>query len=163
MRGLGHATVLVVLGILVLCFPFSAAAQTSGQDAMEKLAFMAGSWTCAIQGPKVPPGDVEHAEYSFSPDWTWMIERADLTEKGRTYWSVQVWGYDLHQRKLVAYRFSSLGVSTKTVTGWDDGQFRSVSDNDGETVSIEPISKNDFNWIDESADHSWKVTEACRR
>jgi hypothetical protein len=130
---------------------------------MEKLAFMAGSWTCTIQGPQAPPGDVEHANYSFSPDWTWMIERSDLTEKGRTYWTAQVWGYDLYQRRLVAYRFSSQGVSTKTVTGWVDGQFRSVRDDDGATVSIEPISKSAFNWIEKSADHSWTVTEACRR
>ena len=65
-----------------------------------------------------------------------MIELADLTEKGRTHWSAQIWGYDARQRRLVAYRFSPQGVSTKTVTGWLGG---------------------------EAADHSWSVTEACRR
>lgn len=163
MRFIGNAKTLIAFGIVTLCFPFTVAAQTGGQEAMHKLAFMEGAWTCAIQGPNVPPGDAEHATYSFSPDWTWMIERSDLTEKGRTYWSAQVWGYDSHQQRLVAYRFDSQGVSTKTVSGWSNGQFRSVRDGDGGTVSIEPISKNAFNWNEEAADHSWKVTEACRR
>lgn len=157
MPRLGHAIVPISLGILVLCFPLTLAAQTRGQDAIERLAFMAGSWTCAIQGAQAPPGDVEHVTYSFSPDWTWMIERSDLSEKGRTSWSAQLWGYDAHQRRLVAYRFSSQGVSTKTVTGWVDGQFRSVRDDDGGIVSIEPINKNAFNWIEVAADNSWAV------
>jgi hypothetical protein len=153
----------LLLAIATLCFPLAVSAQASGRDAMEKLAFMAGSWTCVIQGPNVPPGDVEHATYTFSPDWTWMIERSDLTEKGRIYWSAQVWGYDSRQRRLVAYRFSSRGVSTKTVVGWVGGRFKSVSDENGGMVSIQPISKDAFNWIDESANHSWAVTEACKR
>lgn len=130
---------------------------------MEKLAFMEGSWTCAIHGTQVPPGDAARATYSFSPDRRWMVERTNLTEKGHMYWSVQVWGYDSHQQRLVAYRFTTQGVTTKTVAGWEGGQFRSVDDGSGEMVSIEPVSKNAFNWIEEAADHSWTITEACRR
>ncbi len=149
--------------VVVLLGSGTANAQEQGSDAIRKLAFLAGSWHCVVQGERVPKGDVEHLSYEFSPDWSWMIERSDLRENGRSFWGAQLWGYDAIHKHLVAYQFSSFGVFTKSVDGWVGGRFQSRSDDNGATVTIVPINKDAFNWVIESADHSNVVTEACTR
>lgn len=157
LRAVGSILAIALVGCGV------ANAQEQGPDAIRKLAFLAGSWQCAIQGAHVPAGDLDHLSYEFSPDWSWMVERSHVRENGREYWSLQMWGYDAGNKKLVAYQFSSTGVSTKSVDGWVGGKFQSRRDDNGATVTIVPIGKNAFNWVIESADHSNVVTEACSR
>ena len=136
-----------------------------GQDsgAIRKLAFLSGSWHCAVGGTGVPKGVVDHLSYEFSPDWSWMIERSRSVGNAQTYWSAQLWGYDAHRKQLVAYKFDSTGVSTKSVDGWVGDRFLSKRDDNGATVSITPVNSNTFKWVIESADHSSVVTEVCTR
>jgi hypothetical protein len=138
-------------------------AQEQNFDAIKKLAFLQGSWHCVVQGARVPAGDVDRLSYEFAPDWSWMLERSSLREKGKDYWGVQLWGYDAQRKQLVAYQFNSAGVFTKTVSGWIDGRFVSKRDNDGTMVSILPIGPHSFDWVIESPDHSYKATEVCTR
>jgi hypothetical protein len=138
-------------------------AQEQNANAIQKLAFLKGSWHCVVQGAKVPAGDEDHLSYEFAPDWSWMIERSDLREKRKDYWGVQLWGYDAQRKRLVAYQFGSAGVFTKSVDGWVDGRFQSKRDNDGTMVSILPIDQNRFDWEIESPDHSYKAMEVCTR
>ena len=139
-----------------------ASAQDQGPQAMKKLTFLAGSWNCVIRGG--PSNGVrDHLVYEFSPDYLWMIERSNVTEGGQTNWSAQIWGYDAARSSLVAYQFSSGGVSSKTVEGWIDGRFVSKRDDNGSTVSAKPIDAHTFDWVIESADGSHVVTEHCSR
>jgi hypothetical protein len=140
-----------------------ALAQDQGSGAIKKLAFLSGSWNCVIRGGAVPKGDVDHLSYTFSPDWSWMIERSDVLENGHHIWSTQLWGDDVRHGRLVAYQFTQNGVFTKSVDGWVGNRFQSKSDDNGATVTINPINKNAFDWVIESADHSSIVTEACAR
>jgi hypothetical protein len=140
-----------------------ASAQEQGPDAIRKLAFLAGSWHCVVQGAKVPNGDVERVSYEFAPDWSWMIERSDLRENGQEHWGAQLWGYDAQRKQLVAYQFASSGVTTKSVDGWVAGRFQSKRDDNGATVSLVPINKSAFDWVIEAADHSYTVKEVCAR
>lgn len=152
----------IMLGI-VLVQGAPAIAQQEDLGAIKTLAFLAGSWNCVVQGTAVPSGVVDHLTYDFSPDWSWMIERSDGGVKGHRYWSTQLWGYDARRKQLVAYKFDSTGVSTKSVNGWVKGQFQGTRDDNGATVAIRPISPDAFDWVTESADHSSIVTEACAR
>jgi hypothetical protein len=140
-----------------------ATAQDQDSAAIKKLAFLSGSWHCVIQGKGVPSGDVDHLSYEFSPDWSWMIERSDVQENGHRYWSTQLWGYDAHNKQLVAYQFNSNGVFTKRVEGWVGGRFQSTRNDNGATVTINPVNKNAFDWVIETAGHSSVVTESCTR
>jgi hypothetical protein len=154
------------LGVFLSIVAFggcAASAQEADPGAIKKLAFLKGSWNCAISGPKAPPGDVDHLTYEFSPDWTWMIERSNLRENGKVFWSMQVWGYDASRKQLAAYQFEPSGVYTKTVQGWVDGVFVSKRDDNGATVTLKPVSQNAFDWTIESADRSYVVTEECIR
>jgi hypothetical protein len=152
----------IVLGV-ALFFSGVANAQEQGADAIRKLAFLAGSWHCVIQGAKVPNGDVERLSYEFAPDWSWMIERSDLRENGQEHWGVQLWGYDAQHARLVAYQFNSSGVFTKSVDGWVGGRFHSKRDDSGATVSLVPKNKSAFDWVIEAADHSYTIREVCAR
>jgi hypothetical protein len=42
-------------------------------------------------------------------------------------------------------------------------RFQSKRDDNGATVTINPVNKNAFDWIIETADHSNVVTEVCTR
>lgn len=148
---------------LTLLGSTTAIAQEQDLLAIKRLAFLSGSWHCSVQGRQVPHGDVESLTYEFSPDWSWMVERADLRENGKSYWSVQLWGYDARQKRLVANQFTSAGILTKSVDGWIDGRFQSRRDDNGATVTMRPISRSAFDWVIESADHSSVVTESCTR
>jgi hypothetical protein len=152
----------IALAICALCSGV-AIAQEQGVDAIRKLAFLAGSWHCVVQGAKVPSGDAERLSYEFAPDWSWMVERSNLRENGQEHWAVQLWGYDAQRKKLVAYQFNSGGVFTKSVDGWIGGRFQSKRDDSGATVSLVPISKSAFDWVIEAADNSYTVKEACTR
>jgi hypothetical protein len=154
---------ILILSAILMLGVTTAAAQEDPANAMKRLAFLEGSWHCTIQGPRVPKGDIDHLSYEFAPDWSWMIERSNLEENGRRYWSAQLWGFDAAQKKLVAYQFASDGVHTKTVAGWRGSQFVSTRDDNGATVSIKPTSPRAFDWIIEPADHSTVVTEVCTR
>jgi hypothetical protein len=134
----------------------------SDPNAMQKLTFLTGAWSCTIKG--ATPKDLrQDAHYSFSPDGHWLTEVSHDIGPGDRDWMTQIWGYDALQQKLVAYQFYQDGVSTKTVNGWDDGVFVSHRDDNGATVSLKPVDANTIQWIIESADHSSIVTEDCAR
>ncbi len=78
-------------------------------------------------------------------------------------WATQMWGYDSHTQKLVAYNFARNGVFTKSVDGWVNGAFVSHRDDNGATVSVRPINASSIQWVIESADHSYVVKEDCVR
>jgi hypothetical protein len=156
----------VVFFLLTLGLALSgsgASAQTAESGAIEKLSFLVGSWHCVIEGAKVPKGDVSTARYQFSPDRSWLIEYESLRERGRSHWSMQIWGYNALQQKLVAYDFSAAGVLTKSVDGWVGGEFKSKRDQDGATVTIVPHTRDSFDWKIVTANGSTTVIESCRR
>lgn len=76
---MGSRAVWIALATFALCCGV-ATAQEQGVDAIRKLAFLAGSWHCVVQGAKVPSGDAERISYEFAPDWSWMVERSNLRE-----------------------------------------------------------------------------------
>jgi hypothetical protein len=153
----------LILPVVLALGARTAAAQEDASSAIKRLAFLAGSWTCTIQGPGVPRGDVDQLSYEFAPDWSWMVERSNVSENHGGDWSAQLWGYDAARKQLVAYQFTSSGVHTKTVAGWVGDQFVSTRDDNGARVSVKPISPRAFDWVIESADRSTVVTEACTR
>ena len=135
-------------------------AQQSGLAAMQKLSFLAGSWTCTVKSG-VSNGLVLNLNYSFSPDGRWMTEHSEDAETKGGDWATQVWGYDARSDKLVAYQFVASGVFTKTVDGWVDGVFTSHRDDNGATISLKPMGPKTMQWIIESADHSSTVKQDC--
>ena len=152
----------VAISAIVLLSASPAAAQQSAA-AIHKLAFMQGTWRCVKHGPaNYPP--VYFLSYSFSPDGNWMEERAvGKSAASAKDWEVQMWGYDAARKKLVAYRFTAGGAATKTVSGWQNGEFVSRRDDNGVTISIRQHSRRAFDWIVQSADKSATTVDACTR
>lgn len=150
------------IAIIILSTGHAIAAE-QGTDAVKALGFLSGSWHCNVEGKNVPTGTIDHLSYEFAPDWSWMLERSNLRQNGRTYWSAQLWGYDVRQKRLVAYQFTSDGVATKTVDGWARDRFQSHRDDNGAIVSVERVNSHAFNWVIETADRSNVVKEVCRR
>lgn len=132
------------------------------QDAgdIQKLNFLAGSWQCTIKGGP-SNGQRMKIQYSFSQDGLWMTESQNDSGAANGTSMTQVWGYDSRQQKLVAYQFLKEGLFTKTVDGWVDGKFVSHRDENGWTVSLVPQGANAMQWVIESADHSYTVSEDC--
>jgi len=153
-----------LLAVITIVLFVSHAAR--GQDQagqVKRLAFLAGSWRCAVHGPGVPDGIVDELTYTFTPDWSWMIETSHVRQPGKDHWSTQLWGYDARDQRLVAYQFDSTGVSTKTVEGWVEGRFQSRRDDNGSTVVLDPSRGNAFDWTIKTADGSKVITESCTR
>lgn len=162
-----HIAVFFVLAMAFAASSFQQAGAAvqgpSGVQAMKKLAFMAGDWTCTVHGGP-GEGSVDHLSYSFTPDWYWMVELSDLHFKGHEQnSSVQVWGWDSSRHKLVAHQFAERGIFTKTVGGWKNGDFVSRNDYNGVLVSIIPHDRSHFDWLIEAPDKSWNYVEACVR
>ncbi len=150
-------------GFLVAIFAMSciACAQQSGPATMQQLAFMRGSWTCTVQNG-ASTGLVQRVTYSFSSDGLWMTELShDAGSKND--WETQMWGYDAHAKKLVAYQFTPDGVYTKSVKGFVGKNFVATRNDDGATVSIVPLTSKRIDWVITSADHSTVVKEHCVR
>jgi hypothetical protein len=151
----------MTLQALILATACSARAQQADPIVMQKLEFLSGSWTCTIKGG-ASNGLVEETHYSFSPDGFWMTETSHVARSNND-WETQMWGYDAHAKKLVAYQFLADGVFTKTVDGWVNGAFVSHRDDNGATVSVKPVAANAMQWVIESADHTYIVKEDCVR
>ena len=147
----------------IVLLPASPAVGQQGAAAMHKLAFMQGTWHCVRHGYSTVYSPAYYLNYSFSPDGRWMEERSVGNSESVKDWEVQMWGYDVVRRRLTAFRFTSAGVTTKTVAGWQNGVFVSKRDDNGATVSIRRTSARAFNWIVQSADKSSTVIEACSR
>lgn len=158
---------MLLLRRTVVVFPLAAAALAfflmgsasakQSADAIARLRFMAGSWRCVVRGG-VSNSEAFDLTYTFSPDGKWMEERQTGGD-----WEVQMWGFDSRKGKLVAYQFTPGGVFTKTVEGWVNGVFTSTRNDNGATVSMHPKNNGSFDWVVESADHAYIVTEVCRR
>ena len=134
-------------------------AQESGNAAVERLKFLEGNWTCVVHiGGFTGRDDVK---YAFSPDGLWMTETSQ--NKNERLWGLQVWGYDTHARKLVAYNFAKDGVHTKTVDGWVNGEFVSTRDDNGLVVKLRPVSNGSMLWIVESPEGRTVTREDCTR
>ncbi|MFN2449601.1 MAG: hypothetical protein ABR508_07400 [Candidatus Baltobacteraceae bacterium] len=132
----------------------------TGADAMKRLAFLSGSWTCTMHGGS-SEGVVDHLTYSFTADGRWMIERSDV-QGGES--SVQIWGYDPAQRRLIAQQYGPQGVATKTVDGWKQNQFVSRRDDNGATIVLQQSAPNAFSWtVHASAPGQSAVRENCIR
>lgn len=123
---------------------------------------MAGSWNCIVRGG---PGNgyASKLSYSFSPDGFWMVESETGLRKSPAGWSTQLWGYDRTQPGFSAYQFTPAGVFTKSVRGWENGEFVSTRDDNHAIVSIRKRSNRAFDWVIQSADKSSTVIEACKR
>ena len=130
----------LLIAFLLAIFPLScvAYAHQSGSATMKRLAFMRGSWNCTVHDGQ-SNGLVQRTTYSFSSDGLWMTELSyDVGSKND--WETQMWGYDAHAKKLVAYQFTADGVYTKTVTGFIGKNFMSTRNDNGATVSLVPIT-----------------------
>ena len=84
--------------------------QQSGPAAMKHLAFTRGSWMTELSHDAGSKND----------------------------WETQMWGYDVHTKKLVAYPFTSNGVYTKTVAEFVGNNFVATRDDNGATVTLVP-------------------------
>lgn len=151
----------LLIVIVAVAIATIADAQQSGKKQMHKLAFLSGNWKCTVKGGS-SDGLVQYVQYSFSPDGLWLTE-VSWDAGTRKDWASQLWGYDTRTQKLVAYQFNANGVFTKTVDGWINGAFRSTRDDNGATVSVRPTGARTAQWIIDSADHSYIVTENCVR
>jgi hypothetical protein len=137
------------VAMAILSTACAVGAQQADATAMQKLKPLTGSWACTVRGGQ--------------SDGLWMTELSQDTRTNGNDWATQMWGYDSHTRKLVAYNFARNGVFTKSVDGWVDGAFVSHRDDNGATVSVRPIDANSVQWVIESADHSYTVKEDCVR
>ena len=144
-----------------------AAYLASGQQqrdiaSIKKLSFLAGSWHCVVHGGS-GDGYASTLSYSFSPDGQWMIEQERGPRNNPQAWSLQMWGYDFQRRGLVAYQFTPAGLFTKTIRGWENGEFVSIRDDNQAVVSIRQRSPRAVDWVIQPADKSPAVIEACNR
>lgn len=147
---------------MLLVTACAARAQQPDKSAMQKLAFLSGTWACTIKGGS-SNGFVQDVKYSFSPDGLWMTEVSLNSEPNEDGYATQMWGYDARVGKLVAYNFGANGVFTKSVDGWVDGKFTSRRDDNGATISLKPIDNHNMQWIIASADGTYIVKEDCVR
>ncbi|HEV3155558.1 MAG TPA: hypothetical protein VGZ02_17265 [Candidatus Baltobacteraceae bacterium] len=138
------------------------AQQPDPSSTMQKLKFLAGAWACTVKGGS-SNGLVLDVQYSFSPDGLWMTELSQDSGTNGDDWATQMWGYDAHAQKFVAYTFARNGIFTKSVDGWVDGAFVSHRDDNGATVSVKPVDARSMQWVIESADHAYVVKEDCVR
>ncbi len=92
-----------------------------------------------------------------------MVESEKGVRKSASGWSTQLWGYDVTQPGFSAYQFTPAGVFTKSVRGWENGNFVSTRDDNHAIVSIRKRSNRAFDWVIQSADKSSTVIEACTR
>ena len=148
--------------VMLLLTACAARAQQPDMSAMQKLAFLSGTWACTIKGGS-SNGFVQDVKYSFSPDGRWMTEVSLNSEPNEDDYATQMWGYDARVGKLVAYNFGANGVFTKSVGGWVDGKFTSRRDDNGAIVSLKPIDNRNMQWIIASADGTYIVQEDCVR
>ena len=150
--------------VAVLAWQTASAQVTQPQaaDAMKRLAFLRGDWNCVYQGGP-ESGQSEHINYSFTPDGRWMIERSDMRGSADSS-GVQVWGYDPAQQKLVAHQYTTNGIFTKTVAGWQGNQFVSTRDDNHWQIVLRQDGANAITWIvHPTAVDATPVTEACKR
>jgi hypothetical protein len=156
-----NAKIMLVVATLALASlaGTAARAQDSGPNAMRRLAFLSGSWTCTVRGG-ASNGSVQDTRYSFSPDGFWMIE-VSHDRGSQNDFATQIWGYDATAKKMVAYQFLANGVFTKSVEGWVGENFISHRDDNGATVSVKRTGDSSMQWTVESADQSSIVTEDC--
>jgi hypothetical protein len=159
----GNVTLAVAAAMVFLLLTACIArAQESDLAAMRKLMFLSGSWTCTVKGGD-SSGLRQTVRHTFSPDGLWMTELSQDSGTKSDDWATQMWGYDAHVGKLVAYNFGSNGVFTKSVDGWVNGVFTSRRDDNGTTVSLRPVDARSIEWLIESADHSHALREECLR
>lgn len=145
------------------CTGYAQDAQAQGPDAIAKLRFLAGTWTCTFSREGKTFGAIDHPSYRFFGGGHWISERSDLRENGQDESEIQLWGYDDQQHKLVARQFVSGGLYSKTVLGWQNGEFVSRRDDNGAWVSIRPHGARAFDWVIQSSDKSNTVVEACKK
>jgi hypothetical protein len=158
-RRASAATLVLWLSIVGAAHPQQA---NTDSTAIKRLAFLAGRWSCTVNGGS-SNGLTLDVRYSFSPNWLWMTEESQDSGAAGTDWATQLWGYDARTKKLVAFQFTQSGVFTKSLDGWVNGIFVSHRDENGATVSLKPLGANSFQWIIESSDHSYTVTQDCIR
>jgi hypothetical protein len=147
---------------LLLVTACAARAQQPDTSAMQKLAFLSGTWACTIKGGS-SNGFIQNVKYSFSPDGRWLSEVSLNSEPNEDGYATQMWGYDARVGKLVAYNFGANGVFTKSVDGWVGGKFVSRRDDNGAVVSLKPIDNRNMQWIIASADGTYILREDCAR
>ena len=163
---LSRGALFVLFAMLLLFVGWArsnAAEGRTGNDDLSRLKFMQGTWTCPILRDGKPTGITDHLTYRFFAGGQWMAEHDDYHENGQDASSSQMWGYDPHAGKLVAYQFMKQGIFTKTVYGWQSGEFVSRRNDNGAWVSIRPHSERSFDWIIQPADKSSTIVEACTR
>ena len=139
----------------------TANAQEDAGAAIKHLQFLAGTWTCSFQTANGPAS--QDVTYEFSPDGLWMTESSKPSSTGGDDWGMQVWGYDRHSGKFVAYNFGANGVYTKTVDGWSNGEFRSHRDDNGLTVVLKPGGPTTMKWLVENTEGTLLASETCTK